>query len=266
MKKPMKFKRYEGGGEISGEVDPKEAADKEAGLKASKGEDVGFFKRLRMGNIDDPNSEAYKRFGAGRGRSERNPVNESVSVNEPMAVARPSMKTTADDMYSDYGVKAGRGSAGTSETVTPSARVTPSKPAASKPTASKPSTTSRTKVDNTAMMEANAPAGYTGQDMRGITSESRSARRSYNEPPVGNAHREEEKTSKAPVDETKLSLSERMKLSRERSKTGSGPTDTRSVSERVRSTFGMKSGGSVSSASRRADGIATKGKTRGKIC
>ena len=28
----------------------------------------------------------------------------------------------------------------------------------------------------------------------------------------------------------------------------------------------LKSGGSVSSASRRADGIATKGKTRGKIC
>lgn len=45
--------------------------DKEAGLKASKGEDVGFFERLRMGNIDDPKSEAYKRFGAGRGASER---------------------------------------------------------------------------------------------------------------------------------------------------------------------------------------------------
>jgi hypothetical protein len=29
---------------------------------------------------------------------------------------------------------------------------------------------------------------------------------------------------------------------------------------------GMKAGGSVSSASRRADGIATKGKTRGKMC
>ena len=28
----------------------------------------------------------------------------------------------------------------------------------------------------------------------------------------------------------------------------------------------FKSGGSVSSASKRADGIATKGKTRGKIC
>ena len=29
--------------------------------------------------------------------------------------------------------------------------------------------------------------------------------------------------------------------------------------------FGMKKGGSVSSASRRADGIATKGKTRGRM-
>lgn len=30
--------------------------------------------------------------------------------------------------------------------------------------------------------------------------------------------------------------------------------------------MGMKKGGSVSSASKRADGIATKGKTKGKIC
>ena len=34
----------------------------------------------------------------------------------------------------------------------------------------------------------------------------------------------------------------------------------------IRSGAGMKSGGSVSSASKRADGIATKGKTRGKMC
>jgi len=77
-----------------------------------------------------------------------------------------------------------------------------------------------------------------------------------------------------PVDETKLPLSERIKLSRERAGKGSGPTDTRSVNERFKSLFGMKkggavkmaSGGSVSSASRRADGIAQKGKTRGKMC
>jgi hypothetical protein len=47
-----------------------DAADKTAGLKASKGEDVGFFKRLMMGNIDKPGSEAYEKFGAGRGRAD----------------------------------------------------------------------------------------------------------------------------------------------------------------------------------------------------
>ena len=67
----------------------------------------------------------------------------------------------------------------------------------------------------------------------------------------------------APADVTKMSLSERMKASRESARSGSGPTDTRSVSQRLRAAFGMKSGGSASS---RADGIASRGKTRGKMC
>jgi len=78
----------------------------------------------------------------------------------------------------------------------------------------------------------------------------------------------------APVDETTLPLNERIKLSRERMGRGSCPTDTRSVNDRIKAAFGFKkggtvkmaSGGSVSSASRRADGIAQKGKTRGKMC
>jgi hypothetical protein len=80
-------------------------------------------------------------------------------------------------------------------------------------------------------------------------------------------------------DVTKMSLADRAKMSREKARSGSGTTDTRSVSERLRSAFGMKSGGSVKpssmgsvktakpssgSASKRADGIAAKGKTRGK--
>jgi len=94
---------------------------------------------------------------------------------------------------------------------------------------------------------------------------------------------ESKPASKTEADETKMSLAERAKRSRERARAGSGSTDTRSVGERLRSAFGgkdrggnsvdfggsglgMKSGGSVSSASRRADGIATKGKTRGKMC
>jgi hypothetical protein len=97
------------------------------------------------------------------------------------------------------------------------------------------------------------------------------------------APKAESKAKAAPADETKMSLAERAKMSRERARAGSGPTDTRSVGERLRSAMagkdrggntvdfagsgmGMKSGGSVSSASKRADGIATKGKTRCKIC
>jgi hypothetical protein len=81
--------------------------DKEAGLKASKGEDVGFFesfKRLGMGNIDDSKSEAYKRFGAGRGASERAskvPVEDRVGtpvVSMPDAdVAMPDAKVAMPD-------------------------------------------------------------------------------------------------------------------------------------------------------------------------
>jgi len=67
----------------------------------------------------------------------------------------------------------------------------------------------------------------------------------------------------AKPDVTKMSLSERMKASRENARSGVGTTDTRSVSQRLRSAFGMAKGGSASS---RADGIATKGKTRGKMC
>jgi hypothetical protein len=47
------------------------------------------------------------------------------------------------------------------------------------------------------------------------------------------------------------------------------PDETRPTPKGIGSSekdMGMKKGGSVSSASKRADGIATKGKTRGKIC
>ena len=83
----------------------------------------------------------------------------------------------------------------------------------------------------------------------------------------------------AKSDVTKMSLSERAAASRESARSGSGPTDTRSVGERLRSAFGGKDRGGNTvdfggsgmgmakggSASSRADGIATKGKTRGTI-
>lgn len=75
-----KVKRFQEGG----------MSDKDRGLEASKDEKVGFFERLRMGNIDDPSSEAYRRFGAGRGRAESVPVEDRVATPVTRKTAAPS--------------------------------------------------------------------------------------------------------------------------------------------------------------------------------
>lgn len=62
-KKPMKTKRYADEGLVEEDF-------KKKGLESSKDDRVGFFERLRMGNIDSPKSEAYRRYGAGRGRTD----------------------------------------------------------------------------------------------------------------------------------------------------------------------------------------------------
>jgi hypothetical protein len=77
--------------------------------------------------------------------------------------------------------------------------------------------------------------------------------------------RDEENAPRGKIDVTKYSLAERNKMKSDRA-----PTDYRPVNER----FGMKKGGKVkkmasggmaSSASKRADGIATRGKTKCKM-
>ena len=100
----------------------------------------------------------------------------------------------------------------------------------------------------------------------------KAVRRSFDEPApklidpsnIRSGRREFEESQMAPADKTKMSVSERLKASRESARSGSGSTDKRSVNERIRSAMGMKNGGMT--ASKRADGIAVKGKTRGKIC
>ena len=73
------------------------------------------------------------------------------------------------------------------------------------------------------------------------------------------------KAAPAETDKTKMSVSDRIKSARSQSREGT--TDTRSVGERMRSAFGMAKGGMASggSASSRADGCATKGKTKGTM-
>jgi gas vesicle protein len=72
MKKPVKrVRRFQEGGET---------ADKMAGLAASnKDAPMGFFERLRMGNIDQEGSEAYNRLGAGRAKMDRDAASEAAA-------------------------------------------------------------------------------------------------------------------------------------------------------------------------------------------
>lgn len=82
-------------------------------------------------------------------------------------------------------------------------------------------------------------------------------------PNYSNEGRYKAPKSSSPADVTKMSVSDRIKASRSQSREGT--TDTRSVGERLRSAFGMAKGGMAGSFRSSANGIAQRGKTRGKM-
>ena len=341
-RKPMKkFKRYDEGGPVE------ESMAKQRGLEASNKEaPVGFFERIRMGNIDDPSSEAYKRFGAGRGRDT---TSATTAENKPQIVPRippaprmPSPNEESGKMQnlisagSDFSSRSQdegyRPNAGTASeramlegafdsgkiTENTGPRTKPIVTAAPKPVASKPKETEKT-------------SQYPGA-LRGMRSDAGSS------PPVGSNSRREEGKSAADKMDTK-GMSEKAKaaladdptaliggtgaaaaaallaktklgkfgklfkgakgddvkrLERPGTVAGKGflardyegaaksgskgapkkqlgyskDTDVTDVTAKKRGGAVKKyaSGGMVSSASKRADGIASKGKTRCKIC
>jgi len=300
MKKPMKFKRYEGGGEISGAVDPKESADKEAGLKASKGEDVGFFKRLRMGNIDDPNSEAYKQFGAGRGRNavERD---ESVSVNEskpqftkrepvilPYKPSEETMKrnTSGMDVQDESGMVNKRlkrnpetGDLYDTEVTAPSVKPNVSKPMGKREvgesvsvnqplskrgvgesvSVNQPKTTKKSAISPEEIMEADNPRSVKAEKAPAAPPPSASKASSSRVPTP-----EQAAANRAAAAEKVKGIGSSVA---DYFSTYETPAERKNRERKEKAAKGSyASGGSVSSASRRADGIATKGKTRGKMC
>ena len=233
--------------------------DKEAGLKASKGEDVGLIDRLfRMGNIDDPKSEAFKRLGAGRGASEREFKNRA--SNDPTAdrVGTPvvSMPEAEVEMPAAQPRVARQVVAAreAGEDLSPSERISedyarpPGIPAAetfARKAAPAPAARVQAKAKpSVAEFQAAIPKRSAMGSMQGMP-----------EP--------EAKKPKEEEDDTSLSLAQRMARRKERMKT-SKPTDERSVTQRLKEQFGFKKGGAVSAS--RGDGIAQRGKTRGKYC
>ena len=291
MKKPMKkFKRYQEGGDV--------AADKQRGLDISnKEEPVGFFERIRMGNIDEPGTEAYNRFGAGRGRAAPT-ATPTATPAAPAAPAMPAASSTplSDDMYSDFGPSAGRSSSETIKPTRPMATkpVVPARPAASKPKPEQeriampqgPMRGMRSDAGKSPPVvthgfpiygEGSAASKIPGQSAKAPKGEKIDSSESSRN--VGNALMATGALglgaagaykAKKMYDAAKK-LKKSMSGTKKTERPGKDFMDGLTVSDMTAKKRGgavkkYASGGMVSSASRRADGIATKGKTRGKIC
>ena len=221
--------------------------DKEAGLKASKGEDVGLIDRLfRMGNIDDPKSEAFKRLGAGRGASERG---RSVPIED--RIPTPVTRMPEADV----------------EMPVPPRRVVPQMMAAEQeggrlsPAESIAEESGRLRIPPTeAFARKAAPAVMPKRPAKPSVAIAEKLGGREKLMPELEAKKPKEKEEEA--DDTSLSLAQRMARRKERMKT-SKPTDERSVTQRLKEQFGFKKGGAVSAS--RGDGIAQRGKTKGRI-
>jgi len=215
--KKRKVKRYQEGGETE---------LKQRGLDLSKNEKVGFLERLKMGNIDDPRSEAYRRFGAGRAKMDieaKTPVPEAAQESSDYSGRRVKS-------YGDDGMSVPH------------------------------STLTKADIDEgptvAQRLRAASPGSNIGEvDKGGYTSPAK------------------EEKPKAQAKKSKLQMQNEMarRMAKGYAKaTGASGFPVREEVAYPTKTgtgaYGFKGGGKVSSASSRADGIAQRGKTRGRIC
>ena len=277
MKKAIMSKRgrhFDEGGEVQNiprartAAEDQESADKAAGLAASKGDSVGFFERMRMGNIDDPSSEAYRRLGAGRGRSNRVPV-EDVT---PIAVPESRINSRSEGMEGVNAAIQARKNAEAAGELKSSGDASVAEAMASKPdrtstpmkTASKPVTTSKTTVVEKEAIEKPAEKKAPVVEKTEVKTTTGPKKEMYRT--LGGKMAEKTADYSNPL----MGLGE---LASRGAKTiGEAfskykfmtPAERKSEENRkAKEARGYKAGGSVSKASSRADGIAQRGKTRG---
>jgi len=198
------------------------------------------FSRITAGNIDDPKSEAYKKYGAGRDAVKADAPVPAAPVEKPKpqvaasppAKPRPTERALTDPMYSDTGSKTGMGAAGT-------------------------------KYD-TVRRNASEPRPADALDLPPLPAmtkfpETESAK---NKPRIVSKKELED----SGFDNLRDYLNDQKGLSRKSSDKHAEARKNLSSGKKRIDEGGKpyRSGGSVSSASSRADGIAQRGKTRGK--
>ena len=295
LAKGGKARRFAEGGLTA---DEQEAADKAAGLEASNKEpSAGFFARLKAGNIDEPGSEAYEKYGAGRGKALRMasaPVTQSASVKMEKTPEVASPTVVEDERPAPTNMSAA--------TVFAPAKAAPAKPVknaqvaaiakpvtkpAAKP-AAKPASTTNPVINPDDELEAYAKAKKSEK----AAAKAAAAKKAFTPPSAEDINKGMEAAAtmlgggaslkaiqalakKLASRSKAVTLNKIPRVTMQGSNTPQiGNTPTQSTAPYLKEIgnsqpkIGMKKGGStshMSSASRRGDGIATKGKTRGKM-
>jgi len=298
-----KIRKFRAGDTV---VDTSDSADKTAGLAASNAEkkSSGFLGlgRLFQGNIDQKGSEAYEKYGAGYGREveAKNDELKEATLKEAALTASEARTdadrkallesivrrngreedraVTKDAAESDYRGPMQRRKLDVSEPAKAPAASTRSTGSGSTSTASTRSgAASAASVADPRTAEAGNSRGSRAADPSKPASKPAAptpAARLAATKDTADMKRSQGSAEDSYDDDTSLSFAERRKRAEMRAKRGSTTgTDTRSVTERFKDAFKAKGGaiqsyakgGSVS-ASSRGDGIAQRGKTRGKMC
>ena len=297
----MKKRKFQNGGDVD---------DKRRGLKASEGEKVGFFERLRMGNIDDPTSEAYKRLGAGRGRSipapDMTPYSETEDAKNLMRAATretQGARAMADTDVSGmerYASEMGRGQMRAAPARAPMATPRVDRERSVQPSSQDidrleaAATAARMRDERTKYMQDQdaKSAARTAQNMMkekasGATPKTATAptgrftNTGYSEYERIRQEGKERRAAAKAAEPKKESTSSRRRqrgpkteVPARPSRAFSTPASRKAWDEKYGDKYdssgnrkpGMKAGGMVkSSASKRADGCAVRGKTRGRM-
>ena len=197
--------------------------------------------RITAGNIDDPKSEAYKKYGAGRDAPApvapaEKPKPQAVArpPASPPAKPRPTERALSDEMFSDTGSKTGMGAAGTKYDVR---RLKAGESGSDDIFLNIPPLPAMTKFPETESAK-NKPRVVSKKELEDSGFDNL---RDYLNDQKGLRRKSSDKHAEA-----------RKNLSSGKKRIDEGGKPYRS-------------GGSVSSASSRADGIAQRGKTRGKM-
>lgn len=226
--KKRKVKRYQEGGETE---------LKQRGLELSKDDKVGFLERLKMGNIDDPRSEAYRRFGAGRAKMD-------IEAKTPVPEMSSDYSGRGAKSYGDDGMNVPHSSLTASRdeeeprTLARYIRSTPKEDVSS---------VEMTKEEVKVSKPKKAPSKRLSGTFGGA--DDKSAGRMNESSDYSGGRKSAPAAPKSKLSDTGKSVRLNALLK-------SIPGNP----------FGLKKGGTVSSASKRADGIAQRGKTKGRIC